>query len=76
MEGGHDVPIPKIISRYYRSLALCIQALPWLDRAYFYDNSVSEADPELLFRASEGKLTKQYQQASTWAEEILQSIDG
>ena len=74
MEGGHDVPIPKIIGRYYRSLVLCIQALPWLDRAYFYDNSVSEADPELLFRSTEGKLTRQYQEPASWAKEIMQSL--
>ncbi len=74
MEGGHDVPIPKIISRYYRSLALCIRALPLLDRAYFYDNSVSEADPELLFRATEGKLTRQYKEPTSWAAEIMLSL--
>jgi predicted ABC-type ATPase len=74
MEGGHDVPISKIISRYYRSIALCIQALPGLDRAYFYDNSVSEADPRLLFRANEGKLAKVYEESVSWAEEIMQSL--
>ncbi|OGK05483.1 MAG: AAA family ATPase [Candidatus Riflebacteria bacterium GWC2_50_8] len=74
MEGGHDVPISKIISRYYRSIALCIQALPGLDRAYFYDNSVSEADPRLLFRVNEGKLAKVYEESVSWAEEIMQSL--
>ncbi len=32
MEGGHDVPVPKIISRYYRSVGYCIRALPYIDR--------------------------------------------
>ena len=45
MEGGHDVPISKIISRYYRSIAKCVESLQWVDRAYFYDNSETDADP-------------------------------
>ncbi len=35
MEGGHDVPIQKIINRYYRSIANCIEAVSIVDRAYF-----------------------------------------
>jgi hypothetical protein len=33
---------------------------PTVDRLYVYDNSVENLPPELLFRASEGILTKQY----------------
>ncbi|MDM8522794.1 zeta toxin family protein [Desulfococcaceae bacterium HSG8] len=45
MEGGHDVPIPKIISRYYRSVSCCVRVLPLADRVYFYDNSETDTDP-------------------------------
>ncbi|MBW1940215.1 MAG: zeta toxin family protein, partial [Deltaproteobacteria bacterium] len=45
MEGGHDVPIPKIINRYYRSIANCVEVMPWVDRTYFYDNSEPDTDP-------------------------------
>jgi predicted ABC-type ATPase len=38
MEGGHDVPISKIISRYTRSLAACSVVAELADRAYLYDN--------------------------------------
>lgn len=74
MEGGHDVPITKIISRYTRSLANCVMAARIADRAYIYDNSVDDAPPRLLFRTSDGKLTKQYGNINPWALEILESI--
>jgi predicted ABC-type ATPase len=38
IEGGHDVPIPKIISRYYKSIANCSLIAPYVDRLYVYDN--------------------------------------
>ncbi len=75
MEGGHDVPISKIIARYTRSLANCSQAVRIADRAYIYDNSVDQAPARLLFRASDGKLGKRYSNINSWACEILREID-
>ncbi len=70
MEGGHDVPIPKIISRYTKSLAYC-SVVAWLaDRTYVYDNSVDGARAKLLFRASKGQLIKVYGAINPWAREI------
>jgi predicted ABC-type ATPase len=74
MDGGHDVPIPKIISRYYRSITKCTQALPWLDRVYFYDNSKTNTDPRLLFRVNDGKIAKIYNDSVPWAQDILDYI--
>ena len=74
MDGGHDVPIPKIISRYYKSIQNCAVLAPVVDRLYVYDNSVENAFPELLFRASEGQLTKQYAPIHDWAEIIFQTL--
>lgn len=37
--GGHDVPVEKIISRYYRALALLPELLPICDICHIYDNS-------------------------------------
>ena len=71
MEGGHDVPISKIIARYTRSLANCSVAARIADRAYIYDNSVDNAPAKLLFRTSEGNLVKQYGEINLWAREIL-----
>ena len=39
MEGGHDVPISKIISRYSKSISNCCIAATFADRTYIYDNS-------------------------------------
>jgi len=75
MEGGHDVPISKIISRYTRSLANCSVAASIADRAYVYDNSVDNVSPQLVFRTSEGKLIRHYGDINPWALEILREID-
>lgn len=39
--GGHDVPVDKITSRYYRSLDLLSEAIKFANRAYIFDNSGS-----------------------------------
>lgn len=75
MEGGHDVPISKIIARYTRSLANCSVAARIADRAYIYDNSVDNAPARLLFRTNEGKLVKDYGHINPWALEILRAVD-
>lgn len=76
MEGGHDVPIPKIISRYQRSIANCAIASKIVDRTYVYDNSVENADARLLFRLVDGKLYKTYvATVPEWANTFFESID-
>ncbi len=70
LEGGHDVPIRKIIERYYRSLEYALRAIPIVDRAYFYDNTKNDAMARLMFRTSEGKIAKTYTKLSAWAEPI------
>ncbi|MDR1973139.1 MAG: zeta toxin family protein [Bacteroidales bacterium] len=74
MEGGHDVPISKIISRYAKSIVHCSQAAHIVDRLYVYDNSIDNAFPKLLFRVSDGKLLKTYSPVNAWAQTILQEI--
>ncbi len=39
LQGGHDVPKDKIVSRYHRSLDLVRDAIRYTDRAYFFDTS-------------------------------------
>lgn len=75
MEGGHDVPIGKIIARYTRSLANCSVAACVADRVYVYDNSVDHAPARLLFRLGEGKLYKRYGDVNPWALEILNQVE-
>jgi len=75
MEGGHDVPISKIIARYTRSLANCSVVSGIVDRAYIYDNSVDNAPARLLFRLTDGKLSRLYGALNPWAAEILRQVD-
>jgi len=74
LEGGHDVPIPKIISRYDKSIVNCAVLAPLVDRLYVYDNSVYDAFPALLFRASDGKIIKQYAPQHNWANVIFKNL--
>lgn len=60
MEGGHDVPITKIISRYDKSIANGCVVSEFADRTYIYDNSIENRDAQLLFRLADGSLMKQY----------------
>lgn len=71
MEGGHDVPIPKIISRYYKSIANCCSASKFADRTYIYDNSIDGEEAHLLFRMVDGKIFKTYtDNIPEWAKGI------
>lgn len=60
MDGGHTVPIEKIISRFYRSVANGAVAMSMVDRGYCYDNSVDDRDPRKLFRTRDGEIVKTY----------------
>ncbi len=74
MEGGHDVPIPKIISRYHRSIVNCGIAALIADRTYVYDNSGENEEARLLFRMVNGKLFKTYvNNIPEWAQTIFGS---
>jgi predicted ABC-type ATPase len=75
MTGGHDVPIQKIISRYYKSIANCERLASVVDRLYVYDNSIENVFPELLFRAVDGKQTKQHVTLHDWANIIFRAIE-
>ena len=74
MQGGHDVPIHKIISRYYKSIANCSLLSKVVDRLYVYDNSIENGLPELLFRSNDGKFVKQYEPIHEWAKLIYENI--
>ena len=72
MEGGHDVPIPKSISRYQKSILNCKRVAAIADRVYIYDNSVDDAEARLLFRMTDGRPFKRYtDDIPEWALTIL-----
>lgn len=60
LNGGHEVPISKIVSRYYKSILNIGKAITLVDRVYVYDNSIENQMPQLLFRTVDGVLLKQY----------------
>ena len=74
MEGGHDVPISKIINRYAKSINNCGIAASFVDRLYVYDNSIDYAPATLLFRANNGQLEKIYAHVNDWAAAIFDNV--
>lgn len=72
LNGGHEVPISKVIARYYKSLALAAQAIQIADWAYVYDNSRNNELPQLLYRTTKGLLFKKYvPKFPQWASSLL-----
>lgn len=72
MNGGHEVPISKVISRYFKSLEMARQAIPFVDRAYVYDNSIEDHLPQLLFRTADGVIVKRYSDViPEWAQVLI-----
>jgi predicted ABC-type ATPase len=64
-QGGHDVPIDKIIARYDRTLQLLPKAVELAHVAYIFDNSQTA---ELMLRAIDGSLNILKQPIPTWIE--------
>ncbi|MDE5848578.1 MAG: AAA family ATPase, partial [Muribaculaceae bacterium] len=76
IEGGHSVPIDKIISRYYKSVLNCESIADKVDRLYVYDNSIDGQMARPLFRLSDGVLGKLYvESVPDWAQHILPETD-
>ncbi len=72
MEGGHDVPIMKIISRYQKSIINCRKAALYADKTYLYDNSIDNQEVTPLCRMNFGELAKRYEEdLPEWAKLIL-----
>lgn len=74
MQGGHDVPIQKIIARYFRSIANCALVAKEVDRLYLYDNSVEGAPAALMLRAVEGRIVREYGPPRPWMAPILGAL--
>lgn len=72
--GGHEVPINKIISRFEKAITNCYLIANEVDRLYIYDNSVENEDAKLLFRATNGQISKTYNEINSWAIPIFDLI--
>jgi predicted ABC-type ATPase len=71
LEGGHEVPIRKILDRWSRSIASCATVATEVDRLYLYDNSVNEREAQLVVRATEGRVARQYHPLRPWMAPII-----
>jgi predicted ABC-type ATPase len=74
MEGGHTVPIEKIVSRYGKSIANLAAALRLADRVYIYDNSIDGVEARLCARTYEGALRKVYGPLPEWVEDAVGAL--
>ncbi len=76
MNGGHTVPIEKILSRYFKSIALFTYAAKLVDRSYVYDNSKDGSSPAKLFRTKDGVIFKTYPALNyhPWAKEVITEL--
>ncbi len=71
LEGGHEVPIRKILDRWSRSIANCAAVTTEVDRLYLYDNSVDDEDAQLVLRAIEGREARRYSSLRPWMAPIV-----
>jgi predicted ABC-type ATPase len=74
LEGGHEVPIRKIIDRWGRSIANAASVAAEVDRFYLYDNSVDDRDAQLVIRASEGRVVRRYVEPPPWTGPIVDGL--
>jgi predicted ABC-type ATPase len=74
IQGGHSVPIEKIISRYGNSMAHLSAAIALADRVYIYDNSIELADAHLCARTHDGMLRKVYGWLPAWVAAAIDPL--
>lgn len=74
MAGGHDVPIPKIIARYHRSIVNTSIAAKLVDKAHFYDNSNENGSPVLVFSTTDGQYDFVSEDVPEWAQCIVNEL--
>lgn len=70
-EGGHNVPVEKIISRIPRALQHIQISLPLADKAQLYDNSSAQLPFQLIARMEKGVLIQSADPLPGWAREML-----
>jgi predicted ABC-type ATPase len=74
LQGGHDVPIRKIVDRWARSIANAASVAAEVDRLYLYDNSVDDRDAQLVLRASRGHVTRTYLEPPAWTAPFVERL--
>lgn len=74
IQGGHEVPIRKIVDRWAHSIANAASVAAEVDRFYVYDNSVDDRDAQLVLRAAAGRVVKAYGEAPVWSGPIVERL--
>jgi predicted ABC-type ATPase len=78
LQGGHEVPIPKIVNRYYRSIQQCIDVVPYVDRMDVFDNSRDGKQWTRLFKYGPNKKLQLYvneqNQIPEWACSLYKTV--
>jgi predicted ABC-type ATPase len=74
LQGGHEVPIRKIIDRWSRSIANCATVATLVNRLYLYDNSVDDRPAQLVLRARMGTVARQYSDPRPWMAPIIAAL--
>ncbi|MBK9644290.1 MAG: zeta toxin family protein [Deltaproteobacteria bacterium] len=79
VEGGHDVPRNKIVSRYFGAMENLALSLAFVDRAYLLDNSIDENSIDghtatLYARTQDGQLRKRYGEPPEWVDLAIQHL--
>jgi predicted ABC-type ATPase len=74
LQGGHAVPIDKIIARYERSIANLRQGIALADRAYIYDNSEEDQEARLCARTTDGMVRKIYGPLPVWVADAIAAL--
>lgn len=72
LNGGHDVPADKVISRYSKSLALIKEVIPVCDICHIYDNSSSK--PYRIFKRRKDEFY--FDESEDWLFEDIVSLTG
>lgn len=72
LEGGHDVPPQKIITRYPRTLALLQEAVVMADLSLLFDGSdVESGGPALMATVAAGRIKLHTALRPRWVEKVL-----
>lgn len=74
MEGGHTVPIDKIVHRYTRSMANLSAAIELADRTYVFDNSIDDVEARLCVRTNDALLRKIYGDLPRWVSSAVERL--
>lgn len=72
LNGGHDVPADKVISRYSKSLALIKEVIPVCDICHIYDNSSNK--PYRIFKRRKDEFY--FDESEDWLFEDIVSLTG